>query len=145
VESARLSIEPDAIAPDGSDVRVLVGGRGGSMAHFTLGPGETSVAVAHRTLDELWYFTAGRGQMWRRSEATGESACVDVEPGVAISIPANTHFQFRSFDPDPLCAIGVTMPPWPGIGDLAGRGEVYFVEGPWAPTVKPGIDPAGAV
>ena len=141
MESARLGIERDAVAPDGSDVRVLVGGRGGSMAHFTLGPGETSVAVAHRTLEELWYFTEGRGQMWRFAESSGETDCFDVAAGAAISIPANTHFQFRAVGPDPLRAVAVTMPPWPGIGDLTGRGEVYFVEGPWEATVQPGIDP----
>jgi len=55
----------DAIAPDGSDVRLLVASVSASMAHFALAPGATSVAVAHRTLDELWYFLGGTGEMWR--------------------------------------------------------------------------------
>jgi mannose-6-phosphate isomerase-like protein (cupin superfamily) len=141
VQSARLPSERDGVAPDGSDVRVLVGGGGGSMAHFTLGPGDTSVAVAHRTLEELWYFTGGRGQMWRHTESSGHTECVDVAAGAAVSIPPRTHFQFRAIGPDPLRAVAVTMPPWPGIGDMTGRGEVYFVEGPWEATVQPGIDP----
>jgi mannose-6-phosphate isomerase-like protein (cupin superfamily) len=144
METGRLRTARDAVAPDGSDVRVLIGGRGGTMAHFSLAPGETSVAVAHRTLEELWYFTDGRGEMWRQSESTGETCCVDVEAGCAISIPASTHFQFRSLGPEPLRAVAVTMPPWPGIGDLAGRGEVYFVEGPWEATVQPGFGPGPA-
>ena len=144
MQSARLSAHRNAVAPDGSDVRILVGGEGGSMAHFTLAPGETSVAVAHRTLEELWYFTEGRGQFWRRPESTGDTECIDVEAGVAVAIPARTHFQFRALGSESLRAVAVTMPPWPGSGDLAGRGEVYFVDGPWEPTVPPGLDPEGA-
>ena len=30
----RLPAEPDVVAPDGSNVRVLLGVRGGGMAHF---------------------------------------------------------------------------------------------------------------
>ena len=36
------------------------------MAHFELPPGETSTAVAHRTVEEVWFFLGGRGEMWRR-------------------------------------------------------------------------------
>ena len=60
-ETKHLPAPPTAVAPDGSEVRVLVQVSGGSMAHFELGPGETSVAVVHRTIDELWYFLRGRG------------------------------------------------------------------------------------
>jgi len=47
------------IAPDGSAVRVLCGLSRGGMALFTLAPGAVSRAVAHRTIEELWYFVAG--------------------------------------------------------------------------------------
>ena len=49
----RLPAERDVVAPDGGDVRVLLALRGGSMAHFTLAAGETSRAVAHRTVEEI--------------------------------------------------------------------------------------------
>ena len=39
------------------------------MAHFSLGPGETSRAVAHRTVEEIWFFVSGQGEMWRRQGA----------------------------------------------------------------------------
>ncbi len=134
--TAHLPSLPDAIAPDGSEVRLLVRSRDGSMAHFTLPAGQTSIAVASRTLDEMWYFIEGQGEMWRRSERSGEEKYVEVGAGTAISIPNHTQFQFRSLSAEPLIAIGVTMPEWPGIGDMSGDGEVYFVEGPWAPTVE---------
>jgi mannose-6-phosphate isomerase-like protein (cupin superfamily) len=114
----------DAVAPDGSDVRILLGLTGGGMAHFELAPGATSVAVAHRTVEEIWFFLGGRGEMWRKQGEREES--VQVGPGVCLTIPLGTHFQFRSFGPEPLAAIGVTMPPWPG------EGEAYPVEGKWA-------------
>jgi mannose-6-phosphate isomerase-like protein (cupin superfamily) len=113
------------------------------MAHFSLRPGATSVAVAHRTIEELWYVITGRGEMWRRSEQTGEEETVLLEPGVALTIPSSTQFQFRSFGSEPLTAVGATVPAWPGIGDDSGRGEVYVVDGPWNPTVESGLNESG--
>lgn len=115
------------MAPDGSDVRVLLGLRGGGMAHFTLAPGETSTAVAHRTVEEIWFVLSGRGEMWRRDDR-GEDV-VPLESGVCVTIPLGAHFQFRSLGPEPLAAVAVTMPPWPG------PGEAYAVDGRWPPTV----------
>ena len=129
----------DAVAPDGSDVRLLVDCDGASMAHFELPPRQTSVAVAHRTLVEMWYFLGGRGEMWRRSEPTGEVSTVAVHAGVALTIPALTHFQFRSTSDEPLTAVGVTLPPWPGVGAVDGSGEAVVVDGPWRPTVASGM------
>lgn len=127
----QLPIARDEIAPDGSDVRILLtlDGRG-SLAHFQLAPGETSVAVAHRTVEEIWFFLQGEGEMWRK---LGEQEdLVSVHKGVSVTIPVGTAFQFRSFGNEPLGALGVTMPPWPGTG------EAYFPSGPWRPTVAPG-------
>jgi mannose-6-phosphate isomerase-like protein (cupin superfamily) len=128
--TTRLPASPDAVAPDGSDVRVLLGLGGGGLAHFELAPGQTSIAVTHRTVEEIWFFLAGRGEMWRK--LGGHEAVVPVEPGVCLTIPLGTHFQLRAFGDAPLAAIGVTMPPWPG------EGEASEVAGPWTPTVRPG-------
>ena len=49
----RLPVQRDAIVPDGSDVRILLGLGSGGLAHFELGPGETSIAIAHRTIEEI--------------------------------------------------------------------------------------------
>ena len=117
----------DVIAPDGSEVRLLLGLAGGGMAHFSLAPGQVSKAVTHRTVEEIWYFLSGRGQMWRR-QGQRESV-VDVYSAVCITIPLGTHFQFRSCGDEPLAAVAVTMPPWPG------DGEAIVVDGAWQPTV----------
>jgi mannose-6-phosphate isomerase-like protein (cupin superfamily) len=123
----RLPAARDAVAPDGSDVRVLLQLKGGGLAHFELGPGEVSTAVAHRTVEEIWFFLGGRGEMWRR--LGNDESIVPVETGVCLTIPLGTHFQFRAFEQEPLAALGVTMPPWPG------EGEAYAVAGKWTPTV----------
>lgn len=125
-ESKQISSTPDAMAPDGSEVRILCQTSRGSMAHFKLPPGEISVAVAHHTIEELWYFISGRGRMWRRLGDDEET--VEVGPGLSISIPVGTQFQFRSEGDEPLAAVGVTMPPWPG------PDEAYAVEGIWQAT-----------
>jgi mannose-6-phosphate isomerase-like protein (cupin superfamily) len=93
------------------------------MAHFELAPGRTSHAVAHRTIDETWYVLAGRGEMWRRT--ADNEAIVSLEAGVCLTIPLGTSFQFRSFGPEPLAAVGVAIPAWPG------DDEAFAVPGPW--------------
>ena len=126
-ETKRLPAQPDVVAPDGSDVRILLGLAGGTMAHFELAPGETSTAVVHRTVEELWFFVGGRGEMWRAHAEREE--VVEVEPGIALTIPVGTRFQFRALGSEPLAAVGVTMPPWPG------PDEAVTVDGRWPPTV----------
>lgn len=124
IQTQRLPDLPDALAPDGSAVRLLLRLDGGSMAHFELAAGQTSLAVAHRTVEELWFFLGGRGEMWRKLD--DQESVVAVEAGVSISIPCGTHFQFRAFAGyPPLAAIAVTMPPWPG------ESEAYSVTGYW--------------
>jgi mannose-6-phosphate isomerase-like protein (cupin superfamily) len=124
-ETQRLPERPDVTAPDGSDVRILLALKGGSLAHFELAAGRTSQAVAHRTVEEIWFFVGGRGEMWRSQE--GREETVAVAAGVSLTIPQGTRFQFRSFGPEPLAAVAVTMPPWPG------DGEAVAVEGAWPP------------
>ena len=122
-ETSLLPAQPDVTAPDGSDVRILLSLKGGSMAHFELGAGKASLAVAHHSVEEIWFCLGGRGEMWRRLNAQEE--VVELYPGICITIPAGTHFQFRSFGPEPLAAVAVTMPPWPG------DEEAYRVEAKW--------------
>jgi mannose-6-phosphate isomerase-like protein (cupin superfamily) len=126
----KLPVERTEVAPDGSEVRVLLILAGGGLAHFQLAAGETSIATMHRTVEEIWYFLTGRGEMWREQE--GRTEIVEVSPGICLTIPLGTRFQFRSFGDEALAAIGATMPPWPG------GGEAIEVQGPWQPTVRPG-------
>jgi mannose-6-phosphate isomerase-like protein (cupin superfamily) len=114
---------PVVSAPDGSRVQVLLRLQGGSMATFTLQPGQVSAAVTHRSVEELWYVIAGRGLMWRR-DAHHEEITV-LEAGLCLSVPLGTAFQFRCEGDVPLVAVAVTMPPWPGPNETVG------VDGAW--------------
>ena len=125
-KTLRLPEERTVVAPDGSDVRVLLGLRAGGMAHFELAAGAISSAVVHRTVEEVWFVLSGRGEMWRKLGEREET--VSLEPGTCLTIPLGTHFQFRAAGTESLAAVAVTMPPWPG------EGEALRVEGPWRAT-----------
>jgi mannose-6-phosphate isomerase-like protein (cupin superfamily) len=122
-----LARDADVIATDGCEVRILAQTPRGSMAHFTLGPGQVARAVAHRTVEEVWYFLAGKGRMWRCSGEREE--VTEVVPGLSLAIPLGTRFQLRNDGEAPLAAVAITMPPWPG------ENEAYFVEGRWPASV----------
>jgi mannose-6-phosphate isomerase-like protein (cupin superfamily) len=126
-DTKRISETPDVIALDGSEVRVLCALPRGAMATFTLLPGAVSKAVAHRTIEEVWYFIRGRGRLWRKSGDAEE--ITEIGAGLSIAIPIGVHFQFRCGGAEPLEAVAATMPPWPG------DGEAYLVEGKWPPTL----------
>jgi mannose-6-phosphate isomerase-like protein (cupin superfamily) len=126
-ETMRVPAARTAVAPDGSDVRALLRLKGGGMAYFELAPGQTSTAIVHRTVEEIWVFVSGSGEMWRRQGEREE--VVPIERGVCLTIPSGTSFQFRSLGNAALGAFGVTMPPWPG------NEEAAMIEGKWQPTV----------
>jgi mannose-6-phosphate isomerase-like protein (cupin superfamily) len=111
------------VAPDGADVRVLLGLASGSMAHFALKPGATSSAVTHRSVEEIWFVMSGRGEMWRRQGRREE--IVALLPGVCLTLPRGTHFQFRASATEDVAVVAITMPPWPGAD------EAVAVAGPW--------------
>ena len=123
MQSRMLPATPDVIAPDGSDVRILCGLHGGSMAHFSLPPGRTSKAVVHRSVEEIWYIVAGEGEMWRADGR--QERVVALAPGLSLTIPVGTRFQFRSTGTAALEAVAITMPPWPG------EDEAVQVDGIW--------------
>ena len=54
----------------------------------------TSSAVVHRTVEEIWFVLAGRGEMWRKQGEREE--IVDLAPGQCLTLPLGTHFQFRA-------------------------------------------------
>jgi len=124
-----LPTRHDDVAPDGSQVRLLLRLAAGSMAHFELGAGEVTRPLRHRTVSEMiWYVVQGLGQMWRYQDGA-EARESELRPGTALTIPVGTSFQFRNTGREPLAAVGVTMPPWPG------EDEWIDVDGPWTPNV----------
>lgn len=131
-DTRSLEAAPVVTAPDGSAVRPLCRiDAAGSFAHFQLEPGEVSGAVSHATVQEIWYVVAGGGELWRRQE--GQESTTPLRPGICLTIPLGTAFQFRSAGGDePLQIVAATMPPWP----LADDGEARPEQGPWRPALR---------
>ncbi len=70
--------------------------------------------MRHRTVEEIWYFLAGSGEVWMRSPDGSVDTTTRVEPGETITIPTGSAFQFRALGDEPLRFICFTSPPWPG-------------------------------
>jgi mannose-6-phosphate isomerase-like protein (cupin superfamily) len=126
-QTVHLGPDYDLLAPDGSEIRLLLATSGASMVHCTLQPGQATIAVQHRTVEEVWFCASGTGELWRRAGEQQETSAL--KPGTAASIPLGTAFQFRATGSEPLQIIITTIPPWPG------EGEAVPVEGTWQPTV----------
>lgn len=124
-------------APDGSEVRLLLGEAQGatrcSVVSVRISAGAVSRPVRHRTVEEVWYVTAGAGEVWR---APPGAMAEDIPPvavtaGDALAIPAGWVFQFRSDAGAELEFLCVTMPPWPGMSEAEPAPE----GGRWAATL----------
>lgn len=96
------------------------------MAHFSLAPGQIASAVTHRTVEEIWFVLTGSGEIWRKFADREE--VTQLQPGLCLTIPLGTHFQFRACAQDSLAVVAVTLPPWPG------EAEAVHVQGPWVPS-----------
>ena len=110
----------DSIAPDGSDIRLLIDHRHlaecASLCEVTLPAAQVSRPVWHQQVEEIWYVLEGRGHVWRYPPLTdpAEVAPIAIGPGDALTIPKRWRFQYSALangDPRFLC---FTTPPWPG-------------------------------
>ena len=78
---------------------------------MVLRPGGVSRPVRHRTVEEVWYFLTGTGEVWIGGK-TGR-----VTEGSTVVIPTGVPFQFRTLGDEPLRFLCFTSPPWPGDGE----------------------------
>lgn len=109
---------PDAIAPDGSEIFFrAVDAKHASLVEVVLAPGSTSRPVRHRTVEEIWYFLAGAGEVWLRSPDGATIRTERVAPGSAVTIPTGWDFQFRAGGDESLRFLCFTAPAWPGEED----------------------------
>ncbi len=117
---AQRNLGPDAIAPDGSEIRWLIdhrhAARRASLCEVTLAAGQVSRPVWHQSVEEIWYILEGSGQVWRcpPTSSPGAVAAVAVSPGEALTIPTGWRFQFSASKEGPLRFLCYTSPPWPG-------------------------------
>ncbi len=110
---------PDTLAPDGSEIRLLLGATEAatkaSLVEVTLGAGQVSRPVWHRSVEELWYVLEGSGRVWRCPPGHDPASVepVAVGPGDALVIPTGWSFQFTAGE-SALTFLCFTTPPWPG-------------------------------
>ena len=78
---------------------------------MVLGARGVSRPVQHRTVEEVWYFLGGSGEVWISGETTR------VATGSTVVIPTSSPFQFRTLGDEPLRFLCFTSPPWPGDGE----------------------------
>ena len=114
----------DYLAPDGSEIRLLVEFDGGGLAHCTLPSKSMSTPIQHRTVTELWYCLCGMGEIWQFLDDEHQ----EVKPfskNDSFTIPVGHSFQFRNIGAEPLCILIVTVPKWPG------KQEAIKLQGYW--------------
>jgi mannose-6-phosphate isomerase-like protein (cupin superfamily) len=99
---------------DGSTIREIAGVGGGdaaparaqSLAEATVPPGGRTLAHLHRTTEELYFFTAGRGELRLGDERAPVAAgdCVTIAPG--------TVHELRNTGEEPLVLLCCCAPPY---------------------------------
>jgi len=122
-EPVQLKEKYDYHAPDGSEIYLLVNGSKGGLCQCILPVGATSRATSHNTVEELWYFFEGQGDVYRKGINNDEPTAVN--PGTSLVIPVHTIFQFRNTGEVPLKFIIVTMPPWPGPSEANSESGIW--------------------
>ena len=127
LQTSILKHEVDYYAPDGSEIRLLATMKRGGLAHCTLPPGGVSLAVRHQTVEEIWYFLNGSGEVWRK--LPGHETVTAVSSRDCLTIPVACHFQFRKYRSDPLTFLIATMPPWPDASEAV-RVDDHWPTGP---------------
>ena len=110
----------DAIAPDGSEIYFLATDASrASLVEVVLRPGRVTRPVRHRTVDEIWYFLSGSGEVWLHAPGGLPSTTRAVQSGDVIVIPTGWAFQFRAIGDEALRFLCFTTPPWPGPEEAA--------------------------
>ena len=88
-------------------------------------------AAAQDSDSDSSYYYGGLSVGQSRAKLNDERMATDkFGPGVSLTIPLGTQFQFRAQPGEALTFLAVTMPPWPGAE------EAFRVAGPWAASVE---------
>ena len=122
-EPVQLKSKYDHHAPDGSEIYLLAAGSKGGFCQCILPVGGVSQATSHKTVEELWYFVEGQGEVYRKGINNDEPTAV--KSGTSLVIPVHTTFQFRNTGDVPLRFIIATMPPWPGPSEAASEAGIW--------------------
>ena len=111
MQRVRLEDREAFITADRSSIRELVGLPSGnaaqqSVAEATVAPGGETVEHYHRTTEEVYLFTHGRGRM-----RLGDDEA-DVSAGDAVVIPPGVPHKLWNRGPEPLVLLCCCAPPY---------------------------------
>lgn len=108
---------PDVVAPDGSAIRVLMDRTRNaarlSLAEATVAPGERTLCVSHRTIEEVWYILRGAGT-FHQTAPDGTRTQAAVTAGDTVLIPAGHRFWGDNPGSGELIFLCCDAPGWPG-------------------------------
>ena len=109
---------PDATAPDGAEIRVLIDKPQGAMrlslAEALVKPGGRTACVSHSTIEEIWYIVRGTGVFHRQAPGGSGEEAAEVAAGDALLIPTGYRFWVENTGPSDLVFLCCGTPPWPG-------------------------------
>ncbi len=115
---SRRSETPDAIAPDGAEIRILIDQPQGatrlSVAEALVKPSTRTACVSHKTIEEVWYIVRGTGRFHRLPPDGSKEEVEDVGPGDALLIPTGCGFWVENTGLNDLVFLCCDAPPWPG-------------------------------
>lgn len=115
------SAAPDATAPDGAEIRVLLDRPQGatrlSVAEALVKPGERTACVSHKTIEEIWYIVRGAGRFHRLSPDGSGEQITEAVTGDALLIPTGYRFWVENTGTGDLVFLCCDTPPWPGEGE----------------------------
>jgi mannose-6-phosphate isomerase-like protein (cupin superfamily) len=108
--------EPTIIAPDGAEIRELVGREQGavrlSLAEALVPPGQRTAKVYHQTVyEEIWYFVQGTGVLHLHAPDAREEEAEEVTPGNAVHILPRHGFWVENTGAEDLIFLCCGAPP----------------------------------
>ncbi len=109
MQVANLSEVDSFTTLDGSTIREVAGpawtaARNQSLAEATVPPGTSTFEHLHRTSEEIYFFTAGRGRMRLGTEER------EVHEGDCIVIPPGTPHKLWAGETEPLVLLCACAP-----------------------------------
>jgi mannose-6-phosphate isomerase-like protein (cupin superfamily) len=108
---------PDAIAPDGAEIRVLVSGPDDGATRLSLAEalGGRTRKVYHQTIyEEVWYILQGTGTMHLQAPHAAEEEVFQVVAGDAVLIAPRHGFWVQNTGEVDLIWLCCGSPPVPG-------------------------------
>lgn len=92
VKYKKLAEKYDYLAPDGSEIRLLISSSLASLDHLIVKPKTVSRAGYHKSVQEKWYIIRGEGKIWLKKY--NQEQIIKLEPGFLFRLILMSIFSF---------------------------------------------------